>query len=133
MPDDQQSLAADLDHIATEARRLADRVRQLGSGGDALVLLRDGEFLTTSQVGKLLECTDQAVRDLIDRAASLGMPIAERLSTWIISKTALFAYLEEHGGGFPERVKAENRFRELWPRWSQAQELRTETKARAAG
>ena len=58
-------------------------------------------------------------------------PIAEKL-TWIISRRRLFAHIEAHCGGRPARVKAENLWKEYWPRWSQPQELRTDSKGRAA-
>jgi hypothetical protein len=50
-----------------------------------------------------------------------------------VCRSRLFAYLENHCGGLPARVRADNRFKEYWPKWSQAPELRTETKERAAG
>jgi hypothetical protein len=42
----------------------------------------------------------------------------------VISRRCLFDYVEEQSG-LPARVKAENRFKELWLKWPQAQELRT--------
>ncbi|WP_407174429.1 hypothetical protein [Bradyrhizobium sp. STM 3562] len=139
MNDDQQSLAADLDRLASEhtrlaahAARLAARVRQLAPVGDALHDLRTGEFLTTSRAALICEVTDQCIRDWIAHAASIGQPIAEKGATWIVSKSRLLAYVEEHCGGKPARVKAENLFKEYWPKWSQAPEVRAATKERVA-
>jgi hypothetical protein len=139
MTDDQRSLAAELDQIAADhtrlaarATRLAERVRRLGRVGDALHDLRNGEFLTTSQAATICEVTDQAIRDWIEHAASIGEPIAEKRTTWIIIKSRLLAYVEEHCGGKPERVKAENLLKEYWPKWSQSPELPKEVKERVA-
>jgi hypothetical protein len=99
--------------------------------GDALDDLRNGDLLTTTQAAKITDVSDQTIINWAEHAASIGRPIGARLSTWIISKPRLLAYIEEHRGGLHERVKAERRFDELWPKWSQAQELRVEAKARA--
>jgi hypothetical protein len=140
MTDDQKVLADELDQLASEharfaanVTRLAKRVRQLGPVGDALHALRNGEFLTTSQAAIICDVTDQTIRDWIEHAASIGQPIAEKRTTWIIIRSLLLGYVEERCGGFPARVKAENRLKEYWPKWSQAPELRTAAKERAAG
>jgi hypothetical protein len=121
---DQTALAAELDRLATDAASLATRVRQLSRVGDALDDLRNGGLLTTSQAATICEVTDQTIRDWIEEAASRGEPIAEKRTTWIVSTPRLLAYVEERCGGFAARVKAGNRFREHWPKWSQAPELR---------
>jgi hypothetical protein len=138
--DDQTALAAELDRLASEharlaadAARLSKLVRQLGRVGDALDDLRNGGLLTTSQAATICDVTDQAIRDWIEEAASRGEPIAEKRTTWIVSTPRLLAYVEKRCGGFPARVKAQNRLREHWPKWSQAPELRTGAKERAAG
>jgi hypothetical protein len=125
MTDDQKSLADEFDRLAaehtrlaTDAANLAIRVRRLGRLGDALDDLRNGGFLTTQQAATICEVSDQAIRDWIEHAASIGEPIAEKRTTWIIGTRRLFAYIEAHCGGFPARVKAENRWRENWARWS---------------
>jgi hypothetical protein len=139
MSDDQVTLAAELDRLAAQHARLAAdatnlaiRVRQLGRIGDALDDLRSGGLLTCQQAAAICEVTDQAIRDWIEHSISIGRPIAEKRTTWIISTARLLAYVEEHCGGKPERVKAENLLKEYWPKWSQAPELRTVAKERAA-
>jgi hypothetical protein len=140
MSDDQKALAAELDRLAAEhaklsadAARLATRVRQLGRIGDALDDLRNGGILTVQQGAIICDVSDQAIRDWIEHAALIGQPIAEKRTTWIICTSRLLAYVEEHCGGMPARVKAKNRLDEFWPKWSHVPELRTETKQRAAG
>src|SRR5262249_41872187 len=118
MSDDQQALADQLDRLATDAARLAARVRQLDRGGDALDDLRNGGVPTPPPAPPLCGVSDQAIRDWIEHAASIGQPIAEKLTTWIISTRRLLAYIEAHCGGRPARVKAENLWKECWPRWS---------------
>jgi len=102
------------------------------ASGDLLTALRGGGFLTTSQAAQICGVSDQAIRDWIDDAASKGRPIAERAATLIVIRDLLFDYVE-HCSDRHERVKAERRFDELWPRWSQPPELRTEPKERVAG
>jgi hypothetical protein len=133
MTDDQTALVAELDRLAADAARLSKLVRHFGRVGDALDDLRNGGLLTTSQAAIICEVTDQAIRDWIEEAASRGEPIAEKRTTWIVSTPRLLAYVEERCGGFPARVKAENRFREHWPKWSQTPEFGTRAKERAAG
>jgi hypothetical protein len=43
-----------------------------------------------------------------------------------IGTERLLGYIEQHQGGLPARVKAENRLKEFWPIWSRPQELRTD-------
>jgi hypothetical protein len=43
-----------------------------------------------------------------------------------IGTERLLCYIEQHQGGLPARVKAENRLKEFWPIWSRPQELRTD-------
>ncbi|WP_316207233.1 hypothetical protein [Bradyrhizobium sp. SZCCHNR3118] len=95
------------------------------SGGDILEALQNGEALTTQQAAMICDVSDQTIRDWIEHANSLGKPIAIKRTTWIVGRPHLFAYIEEHGGGLHERVKAERRFESYWPRWSQAQGPRT--------
>jgi hypothetical protein len=103
------------------------------TNSDLLTALRDGGFLTTSQAALICDVSDQTIRDWIEHAASIGQPIAERLVTWIVIREFLLDYVEEHCGGRHERVKVERRFDELWPRWPQARNCRTDAKVRAAG
>jgi hypothetical protein len=49
-----------------------------------------------------------------------------------IGTERLLGYIEQHQGGLPARVKAENRLKEFWPIWSRPQELRTDVMERAA-
>jgi hypothetical protein len=140
MTDDQKALAAELDRVAGDARRLADeagclahRVRRLGRVGDALDDLRDGAFLTVRQAAIICEVTDQTIYDWIADAARLGRPIAEKRATWVIGTDRLLAYVEKWRGGQAARETAEAQLKEHWPKWSQAQELCTGVKKRAAG
>jgi hypothetical protein len=102
------------------------------AAGDALDDLCNGCFLTTSQSATICEVSDQAIRDWIEHADSVGKPIGVKRATWMISRSRLFAYIEEHHG-LPDRVKAERRFEELWPKWSAPQELRIGAKEHATG
>ena len=140
MTDDQQALAAELDRLASEHTRLAanaaglaKRVRQLGRVGDALDGLLAGAFLTVRQAAIICDVTDQTIYDWINDAARLGRPIAEKRATWVIGTERLFAYVEKWRGGQAARTEAEARLKEHWPKWSQAQELCTGVKKRAAG
>jgi hypothetical protein len=127
LADELDQIAADHAKLAARATRLADRLRRLGRGRDAL-----DDLLTTMQAATICGVTDQAIRYWIEHAASIGQPIAVKRVTWVVSKSRLLAYVEEHCGGKHARVKAENLFKEHWPRWSQAPELRTDAKERAA-
>jgi hypothetical protein len=135
MTDDQKALAAELDRVAGDARRLADKaghlancVRRLGRVGDALDDLREGGLLTVQQAATVCGVTDQAVYDWIADAARLGRPIAEKRATWVIGTDRLLAYVEKWRGGQAAREAAEARLKEHWPQWSQAPELRADTK-----
>lgn len=131
MTDDQKALAAELDQLAADAARLADRVRRLGKAGDAMDDLREGFFLTVAQAATVCHVSDQAIYNWIDHAARMGRPIAEkRANVWIVDTARLFAYVEKHRGGSPTRVKAEARLREFWPIWSEPQELRPDPASR---
>ena len=140
MADDQATLAAELDRLASEHTRLAanaaglaKRVRQLGRVGDALDDLLAGAFLTVRQAAIICDVTDQTIYDWIDDAARLGRPIAEKRATWMIGTDRLLAYVERWRGGQAARTAADARLKERWPQWSQAPELRADTKKRAAG
>jgi hypothetical protein len=125
MTDDQKALAAELDRLSADVARLADRVRRLGRGGDAMGDLREGLFLTVAQAAAVCGVSDQAVYYWLEHAARMGRPIAEkRAAVWIIVTAQLLAYIQKHRGGLSARVKAEYRLREFWPRWADPQELR---------
>jgi hypothetical protein len=124
MIDDQKALAADLDRLSADAAQLADRLRRLGRTADAMDDLREGLFLTVAQAATVCGVSDQAVYTWIDHAARMLRPIAEkRANVWIVDTARLFAYVEKHRGGFPARVKAQNRLSEYWPIWSEPREL----------
>lgn len=124
MTDEQKTLAAELDRLSADAARLADRLRRLGRGADAIDDLREGLFLTVAQAATVCDVSDQAVYYWIDHAARMGRPIAEkRANVWIVDTARLFAYVETHRGGLPTRVKVQNRLREYWPIWSEPKEL----------
>jgi|SRR6516162_9508362 hypothetical protein len=140
MTDDQKVLASELDRLASEHTRLAanaaglaKRVRRLGRVGDALDDLRDGAFLTVGQAAIICGVSDQTIYDWIADAARLGRPIAEKRATWVIGTDRLLAYVEKWRGGPAAREAAEARLKQHWPQWSQAPELRADTKKRAAG
>src|SRR5258708_545080 len=100
MTDDQKALAAELDRLSADAARLADRLRRLGGGGDAMDNLREGLFLTVAQAATICDVTDQAIYNWIDDAGRMGRPIAEkRARVWIIDTARLFAYVEKYRGG----------------------------------
>lgn len=129
MIDEQIALAAELDRLSTDAARLADRFRRLSKAGDAMDNLREGLFLTVAQAATVCEVSDQAIYIWIDLAARKSRPFAEkRANVWIIDTARLLAYIEKHRGGLPARVKAENRLKEFWPKWSEPQELRPDMK-----
>jgi hypothetical protein len=124
MTEEQKALAAELDRLASDAARLAERVRRLGRAGDAIDDLREGLFLTVGQAAIVCGVTDQAIYNWIDDAVGMRRPIAEkRARVWIIDTALLFAYVEKYRGGLPARVKAENRLKEQWPKWSEPPEL----------
>lgn len=118
MSDDPKMLAA-------EFRRLADCVEQLESAGDVLDQIKRGAILTAQQAAIICGTTDQAIYNWIDDSACRGpRQIGEKRATWMIGTARLLAYVEMYRGGLPARVKAENRLKEYWPIWSQAEDLR---------
>jgi hypothetical protein len=134
MNDDQKALAAELDRLSADAAQLAERVRRLGRAGDPIDDLREGLFLTVVQAANVCDVTDQAVYNWIEHAARTRRPIAEkRANVWIIDTARLLAYVEKHRGGSSARVKAENRLKEFWSMWSEAQDLRAEAREPATG
>jgi hypothetical protein len=100
--------------------------------GDVIDLINDGALLTVPQAAIICGLTSQRILDWIEHAALVGQPFAEKRSTWLIGKDRLFAYIEAHRGGKPARVKAENLFKQYWPRWSQPSELHKDAKERVA-
>ncbi|TYO67078.1 hypothetical protein FXV83_07685 [Bradyrhizobium hipponense] len=124
MTEEQKALAAELDRLSADAARLADCVRRLGRSGDPIDDLREGFFLTVGQAATICAVADQAIYNWIDLAAQMRRPIAEkRARVWIIDTARLLAFVEKHRGGLPARVKAENRLKEHWPKWSEPPEL----------
>jgi hypothetical protein len=125
MTDEQIALAAELDRLSTDAARLADRFRRLSKAGDAMDNLRERLCLTVAQAASVCEVSDQAIYIWIDLATRIGRPFAEKhANVWIIDTARLLAYIGKYRGGLPARVKAENRLKEFWPKWSEQQELR---------
>ncbi|MBR0900980.1 hypothetical protein JQ616_38995 [Bradyrhizobium tropiciagri] len=125
MTDDQKELAAELDRLAGDAARLADRVRRLGRIGDGMDDLREGLFLSVGQAAIVCDVSDQAIYNWIEHAARVRRPIAEkRANVWIIDTARLFAYVDKRRGGPSARVIAVDRLRAFWPIWSKPQKLR---------
>jgi len=75
----------------------------------------------------------ESPRRIRHRPLPFGRPIAEKRATWAIGTDRLLAYVEKWRGGPSARAAAEPRLKEHWPQWSQAPELRADTKKRAAG
>jgi hypothetical protein len=91
--------------------------------GEVIDLINSGALLTFQQAATICDLTSQRILDWIEHAALLGQPIAEKRSTWLIGTDRLLTYIEKYRGGLPARVKAENRLKEYWLRWSQTPEL----------
>lgn len=123
MSDDQQSLAAELDRVAAEARRLVDRARQLESEGDVIDLILRGELLTLDQAADVAECSDEKIRRACELAAATNNPLGVKLAgRWLVGKARLFDDIE-HGKldgrrGKDARQRAEERARKYagWAR-----------------
>src|SRR5690242_3767305 len=96
MSDDQQSLAAELDRVADEARRLADRARQFESGGeDVIDLVLRGELLTLEQAADVAECSDEKIRRACELAAATNTPLGVKpAGRWLVGKARLLDDIE---------------------------------------
>jgi hypothetical protein len=75
-----------------------------------------------------------ASRDHLRNDRSNGLPVAyerrpqgrtawRKAGNMVIGTARLFDYVEKYQGGLPARLKVENRLREVWPIWSEPQEL----------
>ncbi|MGX9426143.1 MULTISPECIES: hypothetical protein [Bradyrhizobium] len=116
--------------LAAELVRLAERIEQLENHGDVLDQIARGALLTVQRVAVVCEISDQQVLNWIEDSIRRGpRPIGEKLTTWLICTERLFDYIEKFRGGLYARKKAENRLKELWPIWSQPQELNLKTRA----
>src|SRR5438445_7947526 len=115
MPDDPKALAAELD-------RLVDRLRRLTRADDVIDDIRNGGLLTTAQAATICEVSDQTIYRWNEDATCKGEALGLKQATWLIGTARLLDFVEKQDG-FPARVKAENRLRELWPNWSKQYEL----------
>jgi hypothetical protein len=60
MSDDPRSLAAEIDQLAVDAARLANRVRQLENvEGSVVARILRGELLQLDQAADIAECSDE--------------------------------------------------------------------------
>jgi hypothetical protein len=123
MTDDQKALAAELDRVATEARRLAGRVRQLGSGGDVIDLVLAGELLTLDQAADIAECSDEKIRRACELAFATNDPLGVKpAGRWLVGKARLLDIIErgklDWRRGKDARLRAEERAKkhEAWAR-----------------
>jgi hypothetical protein len=85
--------------------------------------IRNGGLLTVQRAATICETTDQTVYRWLTNAARRGEPLGVKQATWLIGTARLFDYVEKYQGGLPARLKVENRLREVWPIWSEPQEL----------
>ncbi|MGY4291485.1 hypothetical protein ACVWXO_010751 [Bradyrhizobium sp. LM2.7] len=90
--------------------------------GDVIDEIANGGLLTAPQAATC-EVTDQTIYRWNEDATSKGQSLGKKSATWLIGTARLLDYIEKHQGGLPARVKAENRLREYWPRWSEHPEL----------
>jgi hypothetical protein len=91
--------------------------------GDVVDEIANGGLLTVAQAARICDVTDQTIYRWIDDATRRGEPLGLKRATWLIGTARLLDYIEKHQGGPYERVKAENRLKEYWPKWSKPQEL----------
>jgi len=133
MTDDQATLAAELDRVATEARRLADRVRQLESGGDVIDLIVAGELLTLDQAADIAECSGEKIRRACELAAETNNPLGVKpAGRWLVGKARLLDDIErgklDGRRGKGARLRAEERAKK-YQAWARPQKPLVEVPA----
>jgi hypothetical protein len=120
------TLAAELDHVAAEARRLAEVARRLDSRGDVIDSILAGELLTLEQAADIAECSGEKIRRACELALSANDPIGVKLACrWLVGKTRLFDIIErgklDGRRGRQVRLRAEERAGK-YKTWARPQE-----------
>jgi hypothetical protein len=85
MTDDQKTLAAELDRVADDARRLAERVRRHESDSSVIARILAGELLNLDQAADVAECSNEKLRKcgLAPRSGRRNMRVGRgRKSRW---------------------------------------------------
>jgi hypothetical protein len=136
MTDDQKALAAELDRVAGDARRLAERVRQHQSDDGVVVRILRGELLTLEQAADVAECSDEKIRKQCELTAGTNRPLGIKFANrWMVGKLELLDDLEQgkidRRRGPDARQRAEARARK-YKGWARPQEPLV-TPERAAG
>jgi hypothetical protein len=69
---------------------LADRVRQLESGGDVIDKILDDELLTLAQAADIAECSDEKIRQACELASATNTPLGVKTAgRWLVGKARL--------------------------------------------
>jgi hypothetical protein len=136
MSDDQKSLAAELDRVAGDARRLAERVRQHESDGSVVARILRGELLTLEQAADVAECSDEKIRKQCELTAGTNRPLGVKFANrWMVGKLELLDDLEQgridRRRGTDVRQRAEE-LAKKYEGWARPQEPLV-TPERAAG
>lgn len=100
--------------------------------GDVIDEIANGGLLTVMQAATVCEVSDETIRRWNADAARRGQSLGKKGATWLIGRARLLDYVEKYQGGLPARVKAQNRLREFWPRWSEPSEDRLGLESRRA-
>ena len=124
MSDDPKSLAAEIDQLAADASRLADRVRQLENvEGSVVARILRGELLQLDQAADIAECSDEKTRKQCELTAGTKRPLGVKFAgRWMVGKLELLDDLEQgmidRRRGPHVRQRAEERARkyEGWAR-----------------
>lgn len=136
IPDDQQTLAAELDRVAAETRRLADRARQQREGEDVIDLVLRGELLTLEQAADVAGCSDEKIRRACELAAATNNPLGVKpAGRWLVGKTRLLDDIErgklDGRRGKDARRRAEERAKK-YEGWARPQEPLVQVPAQEA-
>jgi hypothetical protein len=96
MFDDPKSLAAEIDQLAADASRLADRVRQLENvEGSVVARILRGELLQLDQAADIAECSDERIRKQCELTAGTKRPLGVKFAgRWMVGKMELLDRLE---------------------------------------
>jgi hypothetical protein len=124
--DDQKSLAAELDRVADDARRLAERVRRYEGDGGVVARILRGELLTLEQAADVAECSDEKIRRQCELTAVTKHPLGVKFAgRWFVGKLELLDDLEQgkidRRRGPLVRARAEERARK-YEGWARPQE-----------
>ncbi|SDJ91684.1 hypothetical protein SAMN05216338_107318 [Bradyrhizobium sp. Rc2d] len=127
MSDDPMLVATELDRLADDTRRLADRVRQReNESGSVIARILRGELLSLDQAAHVAECSDEKLRKHCELTAGTSRPLGIKFAgRWFVGKLELLDDLEQgridRRRGPDVRQRAEERARK-YEGWARPQE-----------